>query len=60
MRKLKNLLKNAKMCQNCEHCIYLCEGDFICDMDEPTLIMEDWQPTEDYYNCGGVDFEEQE
>lgn len=48
------------MCQNCEHCIYLCEGDFICDMDEPTLIMEDWQPTEDYYNCGGIDFEEQE
>jgi hypothetical protein len=49
-----------KMCQNCEHCIYLCEGDFICDMDEPTLIIEEWQPTKDYYNCGGVDFEEQE
>jgi hypothetical protein len=29
-------------------------------MDEPTLIIEEWQPTEDYYNCGGVDFEEQE
>lgn len=60
MGKLKNLLKGAKMCQNCEHCIYLCEGDFICDMDEPVLVMEDFEPTDDYMSCGGIDFEEQE
>lgn len=57
MGKLKNLLKNAKMCQNCEHCIYLCEGDFICDMDEPILVIEDFEPTEDYCCCNEVDFE---
>jgi hypothetical protein len=29
-------------------------------MDEPVLVMEDWQPTEDYMCCDGIDFEEQE
>ena len=47
-----------KMCQDCEHCMYICEGDFICDMDEPVLVMEDFEPTEDYMYCGGVDYEE--
>ena len=46
-----------KMCQDCEHCIYICDGDFICDMDEPVLVMEDYTPTEDYLYCGGVDYE---
>lgn len=50
-------MRKPKMCQNCEHCVYICEGDFICDMDEPILVMEDYTPTEDYLYCDGVDYE---
>lgn len=48
----------TKICNNCDHCIYIGEGDFICDKDEPVLIEEDFTPTEDYYKCGGADWEE--
>jgi len=29
-------------------------------MDEPVLVMEDFEPNENYLYCGGIDFEEQE
>ena len=40
----------------CDHCIYICEGDFICDLygmgpDKTTFVLEDWQPTEDFLQC---------
>lgn len=36
----------------CEHCLYICEGDFICDKnEEPVLVIEDWEPTEDFMWC---------
>lgn len=39
----------------CDHCQYIGEGDFICDevMDDPEgcLVVEDWEPTENYLRC---------
>lgn len=47
-------------CMNCENCIYIGEGDSICDaMDEPVLVFADWEPTDDYFCCCGSDWEEQ-
>ena len=36
----------------CDECIYIGEGDFICDLHQ-TLVMADWEPTEDYLICMG-------
>lgn len=36
----------------CEHCEYICEGDFICDKKvEPVMVICDWEPTEDFLWC---------
>lgn len=43
-------------CFNCNHCIYIGEGDHICDMTND-IVTDDWQPTEDFYQCEGKDFE---
>lgn len=38
----------------CDHCLYIGEGDFICD-DFPgeayVAVMTDWEPTEKYLHC---------
>lgn len=49
--------RKLKACQDCNHCVYICEGDYICDFDEPVLILEDFTPTDDYMYCGGKDWE---
>lgn len=36
----------------CDNCMYICEGDFLCDKYEE-LVVSDWQPTEHYLMCGG-------
>ena len=47
-----------KMCDPayCSNCIYICEGDFICDAIEdedgtPIMVVSDWTPTDDYGRC---------
>lgn len=36
----------------CPNCIYICEGDFICDKKVvPVMVVSDWDPTEDYLWC---------
>lgn len=38
----------------CDHCMYICEGDFICDKEaEAVIVVSDWEPTEDYLWCQG-------
>ena len=39
---------------------YIGEGDYICDVDEPVLVMEEHLPSDDYYYCGGADYESEE
>lgn len=50
----------CKNCYDCDHCQYIGEGDYICDVDitEAVVVVEDWSPTEDYYYCGGKEFTE--
>ena len=44
--------KYLNNCEICEDCIYICEGDFICDKyGYPVLVKEDWCPTEFYSDC---------
>lgn len=50
-------LKSAPICINCEHCIYIGDGDSICDANEPRIILADWEPTDDYWYCAGTDYE---
>lgn len=34
-----------KDCETCDYCVYIGEGDFICDKrEEPELVIENWQP----------------
>lgn len=52
--------EEPKICYNCGHCIYIGEGDYICDSDnEPIIVMEEHIPNENYYCCGGADWEEE-
>ena len=53
-------LDKVGICMNCDHCIYIGEGDFICDAGEPFMVMSDWEPTDDYWNCAGCDYESDE
>lgn len=33
-----------RICETCDHCVYIGDGDFICDRDdEPELVVVDWQ-----------------
>ena len=57
MRKTRN--NQPKICSTCANCIYIGEGDYICDVDEPILVMEDHMPNENYCTCNECDWEEQ-
>ena len=48
-----------KICNTCANCIYIGEGDYICNVDEPILVMEDHMPNENFICCGLADWEEQ-
>ena len=37
----------------CDHCMYLGDGDFVCDLhglgpEETVFVMEEWEPTEHF------------
>ena len=52
-----NNLDKANICLTCDHCVYIGEGDSICDANEPRIILADWEPTDDYWYCAGCDYE---
>ena len=52
-------LDEQPICINCDHCIYIGEGDSICDADdEPKIVLGDWEPTDDFWWCNGSEYEE--
>lgn len=55
----KTKSNQPKICCNCAHCVYIGEGDYICDVDEPILVMEDHMPNENFCACNECDWEEQ-
>ena len=58
-RKKKKQNKIPKICVTCAHCVYIGEGDYICDVDEPIIVMEEHCPNENFCYCGGADWEEE-
>lgn len=47
----------------CDHCQYIGEGDFICDVfindPEGCLVVEDWKSTDNYLRCRRAKQEQQ-
>ncbi len=55
-RPKKNRTERACDPALCDNCIYMGEGDFICDRfadkgGSPAMVMCDWDPTEHYMRC---------
>lgn len=50
--------KKVKTCDQCCNCQYIGEGDFVCMLNEPVIVMEDFCPNAEYMYCGGADYEE--
>lgn len=42
--------KQPKTCYECENCLYVGEGDHICDMSM-TIVISDWEPTDEFMCC---------
>lgn len=44
--------RRKKVCDPgmCDGCLYIGEGDFLCD-EYQTIVVSDWEPTEDYLIC---------
>ena len=44
--------KLALMCDPgvCDECLYIGEGDFLCDRHQE-IVVSDWTPTEEYLMC---------
>ena len=47
--------KHCKDCSGCNHCIYIGDGDFVCDKHihepEKAVVIEDWSPTDNHLQC---------
>lgn len=49
-----------KICDTCINCVYIGEGDYICDIDEPVLVIEEHCPNDNYCYCNECDWESNE
>lgn len=38
-------------CENCDECVYVCEGEYLCMKTEKIVITDFGTPTECYMNC---------
>lgn len=43
--------KKEHNCHDCENAMYICEGDYICDLAPAKLVISDWIPTENFNMC---------
>lgn len=48
-----------KCCDTCDNCMYIGEGDYICD-EYYVLVKEDHCPNDDYNYCNERDWKEKE
>lgn len=55
--ELADIMLTAKCCENCDNFVPIGEGDHVCIAGEPVLILEDYEPTDDYYYCAGQAYE---
>ena len=49
--------KKEKNCYTCDHCIYVGDGGYWCEVCT-YIVVEDWEPTEEFNFCEGKDFED--
>lgn len=41
-----------KRCEDCEECVYICEGDYACMKEPPKIVITEFNiPTELYMWC---------
>ena len=47
-------------CETCSNAVYCGEGSHFCmeSEEEPKCVMNDWEPAEGYFWCGGRKYEE--
>lgn len=59
VKDIKDIIKGKKFksCMTCTNCIPIGEGDHICDMTNDLVLVE-YEPSEDYFSCGGKYYEE--
>ena len=58
---MKKRKEEVKICLNCSHCIYIGEGDYICDADDtPIVVMEEHCPNDNYWYCAGSEWEKED
>lgn len=48
-------IENGKNCYNCDNCLYVGEGGYICSQHN-AIVLEEWQPTNQFCICEGKDF----
>lgn len=48
----------ASNCYECENCVYIGDGGSACMEDYGKIVLEDHEPTEDFYWCNGERFED--
>lgn len=52
---MKKHKRRQYCCENCPDCLYIGEGDYLCDndrLDEPAIVLTEFSsPTTDYLRC---------
>lgn len=52
---MKKHKRRQYRCENCPDCLYIGEGDYLCDsnrLDEPAIVLTEFSsPTTDYLRC---------
>lgn len=56
-KRKRTIAENPRNCYNCNNCVYVGEGGYMCSMSND-IVIDDWIPTEDFRQCKGKDFEE--
>ena len=59
-KKPNEPIEEKPCCVTCANFMPIGEGDHICTgfSSEPVLVMEDYEPTDEYFICGGSCYEE--
>lgn len=52
-QKQKN--ESEQNCYNCEHCVYVGEGGYICAQNN-SIVIDEWMPTYGFNSCRGKGF----
>lgn len=54
---MKKISEKPKICITCSHCIYIGEGDYLCD-EHKVIVMEEHAPNDNYDYCNECEWED--